>query len=608
MKSMTNCYQALFAVVAFLFLPIYCMADKGFRHEAVEGLCRYTVECHYEPTQHGVIVGVEAVDSGLNVDTLYFPLKVVAYNDTFPITRINASFSPVVPGCKLSPRVIDFGPVEYVRCYSYNKEALTDLIFSEVTDSLIIDLQYTSLKSLDLKNITYIKLLGDSRYSGFYGSDSLKTLSAQKLASIPNEFLYKSRVENVSFPSATKIGYEAFMSTPLKNFEGFEVKEIGRLAFENCRDLSTAIFSDKLQKIDVTAFNNTGIRALNLFSASDGMKDSHFPGVLKNMPNLMSLQSDSLGFLGVVNPGMRFNIPNIRGISVSDTYDVSFTNLERLTELIVTNSAIDSLTIPKTLRNAYWDPVETDTHFSHEWYLYYTLQMKQSAVDDVTIDPDNDSFILKDSLILALPMPTFLYASSRPTPAHGKRCFWGLSGQTLQYWYDEDKIPVGIDFVYTDTVAIASAGFPKGEWFTPRNNRYGGVTYNCDYVNNIMLGNSFEPKGYFLTTYRRAEDQRIKVYISLAPKYVEDILNCCISPLMDFIVPKGMIGRYLAQGLPMDRTSEDPTGMLSIVSISIDSKEPTSTGTYDLYGRRISDDSNLPPGIFIVDGKKKIVR
>lgn len=47
MKSMTNCCQALFAVVAFLFLPIYCMADKGFRYEAIEGICRYTVECHY---------------------------------------------------------------------------------------------------------------------------------------------------------------------------------------------------------------------------------------------------------------------------------------------------------------------------------------------------------------------------------------------------------------------------------------------------------------------------------------------------------------------------------------------------------------------------------
>ena len=160
----------------------------------------------------------------------------------------------------------------------------------------------------------------------------------------------------------------------------------------------------------------------------------------------------------------------------------------------------------------------------------------------------------------------------------------------------------------TDTVAVAAVGYPRGEWFAPKNNRWGGVTYCCDYVDNIRLNPSFEPKGYYLRTYTRPDTERIKVYVGLPTSKASEVTACCASPLMDFIVPKGMLGRYIAAGLPADRTFEDTDGVLGIDDTVADPAESAPRGRFTIDGRRIPDGATLAPGFYIIDGKKTYIR
>ncbi len=77
---------------------------------------------------------------------------------------------------------------------------------------------------------------------------------------------------------------------------------------------------------------------------------------------------------------------------------------------------------------------------------------------------------------------------------------------------------------------------------------------------------------------------------------------------MRFIVPKGMLGRFIANGFPADRLTESTDETLGLETISADSAGGVRKGTFDISGRRIPEGAALAPGMYIIDGRKTIVR
>lgn len=327
------------------------------------------------------------------------------------------------------------------------------------------------------------------------------------------------------------------------------------------------------------------------------------------MDSVEYIQSSKMEYLGCFHANLKCDLPSLISLAnqfsssnlTSPIYlNMSVEGLPGLKEIYLGNSRIDRLEIGDSLILRYVD--------NHPWS---PVNLPNSAVDTVVISEGNHDFYLKDSL---------LYMRAPEVGADG---LLGVS----RGWFESIRGEKVTGYPITSTpwnytqfgdAVVATVGFPRGEWFLPKNlnknvsymfGRFVPVpTYCCDFVDKIMLTDDSDLASFRLNTFAREGDRPIEVYLNVNPSKTKLVLECCLSPLMHFIVPKGKLGRFIAAGFPVERLTESTEETLAVDAVTADPESGGPRGTYDISGRRIPDGATLSPGIYIIDGRKTIVR
>ncbi|MCM1115983.1 MAG: leucine-rich repeat domain-containing protein [Pseudoflavonifractor sp.] len=628
MRKINEVWQWGVAILLAVISPFAVKADKGFEIELSSGDMTFLVECHYEPYKYATVKDLWLTDfkdvensSDTIVEWLRFPTVAYAYNDTFPVKRIAITTDAMASKLRVTPKKINFGDASFISYWNKNilnynwstrlftgiAPVLDEIVLSENADTLDACFAGTQLADVDLRNVKTAYFQGADAYrlGTFAFCDKLRSVKADSLTRLSSyTFRGDSLITSLDFPSVKRIDNNAINLPLLTEISVPQVDTICEDAFQGCVNLEKMEMNPGLKLYYPSGFYTTAITELNLHSATMPWGyESSFEA--REIPKLRVLESDTLEYITNLNPGMELRTPALKAIRSDSTFDISITGLDKMRQLYLTDCAVDSLAVPASLLNGYQKgrPLKWGAYNYKPWYA---MKFKRSSVDKVSLSEDNVSFIIKDGLLLSLPL--WLDISSDRFSGYDYFLYpFGLDIEAvLGLGYQPDGYIHGQT---SDTIAVAAIGFPRGKSYTPKNNPYGGVTINCDYVDNIILETSYSPKGNYLTTYHRsAERPRIKVFVSISPARGQDVINCCISPLMDFIVPKGMLGRYIAAGFPADRTFEDATGTLAIEEILAGPDTHRVMGTYDLSGRKMPEDATLSPGIYIKDGQKIMVR
>lgn len=610
-------YQKLIGLISLLIvsiaLPSNIFADQGFSATVDYGTYRLVFNCHYEPTPHCTLSDISNLDS-TEPDTLSLPPFVVMYNDTFPITSIDPQ--GYMHGY-IGPKVLDLRSIKNPgkstsRLITGNR--LDEVILSADTDTLKFSMSHSNISKINLDNVS-------SLYPMIFAyTPKLRYLTlGPKIHNIPYGCFLGAGITYLSAEGVTSIDDFAFENSKINYIEKSNIKSIGYAAFHKCTLLrETPFITPALKSVEANAFNGSSLRSLNLYDAKVTYTRRYsnirpwpllpWNTVLTDtLTKLNDLNSTKLKYLPFVNEGMYIDCPGLEAIQYKNLNGVSITSFPTLKQLILTDCAVNELVIPDSLLNGLainYPPYgpEGDSYT----YAWDALQIKNSVIDKLTIGKNNTSYLVKDSILLSVP-PQWPTDLPYPIPMMNFRVeLTNLKGEPIVLRGYRNPNP---DYSpSTDTVAVAAVGYPRGKWFVPKNNRWGGVTYCCDYVDNIRLNPSFEPKGYYLRTYTRPDTERINVYVGLPTSKASDITACCASPLMDFYVPQGMLGRFIAAGLPADRTFEDTDGVLGIDDTEADPAASAPRGRYTIDGRRIPDGATLAPGFYIIDGRKTYIR
>lgn len=539
-----------------------------------------------------------------------------AYGDTFPVKR----FSGKITGeGYIYPKVVDFGECRYIKSiisqgisyrYCIYNADLRAVVFGQATDSLECSFAGTAINEIDFLNISYLSQPYEYRSDlkgMFENCSELHTVKlGDNLTYIPRQTFANSGVEKINLDKVSRIDMAAFSGTLLSEVTLESIDTLGAHVFDGCERLVSVNLNVDATAVNATAFNNTPIKSLDFHNTEvTGLPSNHYfnleeESVMGGLPELESIKGTGVIYMPFVNPGMKMDIPNIKGIRAKQSYDFSIVDRDSLRQICLIDSRSDTIEIPATTLNGYVDYSNVDNNNAY-FDAWVAIKAERSVADVVTLDPANVSFTIKDDLLLCLPMTERIWRPRYIDPEK-EYTYVNLDGNRA---VDLGLRPRPQDKHITDTVAVMAIGYPCGDWFTPRNNRYGGVTYCCDYVDSIRLTPGFSPRGYYLNTYQRDDEKRIKVFVGLPTDSADVIMDCCISPLMDFIVPEGMLGRYIAAGLPADRTSVDTEGVLGITAVSPDTAAGRR-GTYTLDGRRIPHGVTPAPGIYIIDGRKVV--
>lgn len=596
-------------LLSAIITPLCSFGDDGIATTVDNGGYRFTVLCRYEPSQCGIVRKVENIGD-VAPDTLSLPSFVVMYNDTFPVTKIDISRWG---SGFIGPSVLDLrsikNPGKTTSCL-FSEQELKEIIFSEDTDSMLFSVSYSNISKINLDNIAFI------RHRAFANTPELRELTlGPKVDRILSECFMGSGIKRLRGEGVTSILDHAFERSMIESVELPSLGSIGYAAFHLCPKLQEISLNPRIKSTEANAFNGTPLKSLNLHNAAVNYSrpmltprpEIYAPwssALPDTMADLMEIKSARLKYLPFVNPGMVIDCPELEAI-VYDTYNgAAITSFPTLKQLVLTDCLVDSLVIPDSLLNGIAIHRDGPDISMFQWYA---LKSTGSAVDKLKIGGNNTSYLVKDSILLSL-SPEWPTDIPYPTLLAGFRVELTdiLSGDNVGLRGYHNSNP---DYAPSiDTLAVAAVGFPRGEWFTPKNNRWGGVTWCCDYVDKILITPDFNPEGYTLRTYTRPETDRIKVFVGTPTSESKTLLDCCPSPLMDFIVPKGMLGRYIASGLPADRTYEDTDGVLGIDGVDADPAADARRGIFTIDGRRISDGSTLAPGIYIIDGRKHLVR
>lgn len=334
-------------------------------------------------------------------------------------------------------------------------------------------------------------------------------------------------------------------------------------------------------------------------------------------------------YLSCFKPNLTLELPSL--ISIANQFsspdmamkekfvDIKVEDLPHLKEIYLGNSRIDKMEIGDSLILRYLKYYNWPREKSYAWFPIY---LPGSAIDKVEISSGNNDFYVKDSLL-------YIRKPERGTDGiygEGRGMYNSIrierSGLYVYDYCSDLPIPWNEGGILGD-IPVATVGFPRGEWFFPKNIKYypkvgikqseGGPiinpipTYCCDFVDKIMITEESNPSSYRLNTYAREGNRPIRVFLTKTTQ-LQDVLDCCISPLITFVVPKGKLGRYIAAGFPADRISDDWDEAMSLESIDADPESGGPRGTYDISGRRIPDGAALSPGMYIIDGRKTIIR
>lgn len=596
MKRPKFVLPALVSVLITLLGPVRAFADKGIEVTVNNGY-RLTALCHYEPDQYAEITFVEMVQNQ-SPDTLRIPERIIAYNDTFPVTRCNLDIGDNYY-IRPKPGVIDFGQCSYIGADNNLFENLRKIIINAPVDTLDCTFNSSKLIEVDLTKVRYIMptkyfYQGEELCAGPGLFQNCKSLWSVKFppeyTTISEKTFYGSGIMIVDFPNVKVIEKNAFADcNRLKSVTLESVDSIGDGAFGFCPKLKTVNLNRDIVYVWENIFVFTQLSELNFYNAvSDnglypykGPYGSYPMSIVSSMPNLQSLSGRAVHYLHTEESLPVLNTPELQAIRTNGVNGFSLTGMNMLRQIDLEDCKIDTIEIPQQLINGYYD-------HDNDYLPFYGVSLRGSVVDHVIIEGDNRDYCIKDSLLL--------------TPRR-ERDRSVLPADTVFKSIDRYLVVSWDVPTSNDTVAVAAVGFPRGEWFVPKNNPYNGVTYCCDYVEKIRLTSDFDPIGYSLRTYTRPATDSIMVYVELPPQRSTDIVECCQSECMIFVVPKGMWRKYVGEGLPPDRTQEDP-GWDAIEVIEQDELSPSVKRIYTIDGRLVPEGTRMSPGIYIIDGKK----
>lgn len=230
-------------LIAFL-MPVRAFADKGIEVTVDNGY-RLTALCHYEPDQYAEITFVEMVQNQ-SPDTLRIPERIIAYNDTFPVTRFEFSNSY---SYDVSPEVIDFGHCSYIGYRRSWSEVptlfgqLREVIFNVPVDTLDCSFHSTYLTDVDLTNVRYLlsadyirEIENPHDVTFYYGLfENCRLLQSVKFSSetttIPVRTFYRSNLQKADFPHVKVIEERAFAECRISSLTLASVDSIGESAF-----------------------------------------------------------------------------------------------------------------------------------------------------------------------------------------------------------------------------------------------------------------------------------------------------------------------------------------------------------------------------------------
>ncbi len=614
--------------VVVLTAGLIAKADKGIE-VSVEGEGGYvfTIVCHYEPEQYGEVTKIELGDGNI----LRFPPEIVLYGDTFPVTR--AAKMEYIADMRWAtghwyPKVLDLSNLRVYRDGGNERlefrlyltdTTLENIIFSESADTISGPFGSVAMEQINLKNLKSFGSLGAANWvrtprdvfalrsvkmspyittlmgSMFASCLHLEEVDLSNIVEVGESALALTGLKNIILPKVETVGGYAFARSLVERLElNSNVRSVSFSSISDCPNLKSADFHDADIRLPENNFHYT--RKIPIIDKFRGI----------TIDSLEYLSSSKLEYLGCFHANLKTNLPSLISIGNQFSEDptvisrshlnLSIEGLPNLKEIYLGNSTIDKLEIGDSLIFRFIEKTA--------WCPIY---LPNSVIDKVVIPDGNKNFYVKDSLLYIRKPPRGydgLMGESRGT-------FESIRGNQI-IGYSKDVLgPFG-------DIAIATVGYPRGVWFTPRNipktrnyiyKDFAPVpTYCCDYVDKIMLPQDCDPSSFRLNTYAREGNRPIEVYLNLSPSKTNDILECCVSPLMRFIVPKGMLGRFIANGFPADRLTESTDETLGLETISADSAGGVRKGTFDISGRRIPEGAALAPGMYIIDGRKTIVR
>lgn len=304
-------------VLIALLLPVRAFADKGIEVTVDSGY-RFSIVCHYEPDQHAEVTYVDAINNQAP-DTLTIPDMVIAYNDTFPVTRLNVVKCIDIPSDRPQPKVVDFGRCSHIsirQSWIENNTCvfdsrLRDVIFNVPVDTLDCSFHNTALTDIDLTNVSnimsadYIRDIVGYPLNTYYHYglfENCRSLRSVKLSTqtsiIPVRTFYRSGLMEADFPYVKVIGKDAFRESDLNSMTLASVDTISDSAFSDCSDLSSISLNEDIHYVWENIFNGTALTELNFHNAVSDNGLYKYVGelticpitsIISNMPYLNSL-------------------------------------------------------------------------------------------------------------------------------------------------------------------------------------------------------------------------------------------------------------------------------------------------------------------------------